>query len=220
MLKTASAREISMATIFNTMRILKKVNQGDQYLEAYKGHLHRSGEDFYDIYMLMWDIAQKYAPKRILEIGTRTGISLCQLLSAYIDTSAIERIVSVDLFDDGFISPALVKRNLNYLNLPADKVEFRKGDSRKILHELYEEGATFSYILVDGGHDRDICKADLDNAHALLEIDGLLICDDVSDNEGECNLIGVWNDFINSHPGKYQTFVDMAGKGCALGVRL
>ena len=174
--------------LMNTMRILKKLNPGDMYYEAYLGHLERGGENFFDVYMLMWFLGSAAAPKRILEIGTRTGISLCQLLSSYVNPRVVERIVCIDLFNDGYISPNLVKRNLAYLNLPFEKVEFFTESSLDVLPRLKE---TFDYILVDGDHTKEVARQDLENSHQLLESGGFLLFDDISDAPGECALIDV-----------------------------
>ena len=208
------------AVIFNTMRILKKVNQGDTYYEAYLGHYKKSGPEFYDLYHKLWELgSHPNCPKRILEIGTRTGISMCQLLSAYIDPSVIERIVCVDPFNDGYTSSKLVMANLKYLNLPWDKIHFKIGYSQDVLPQLLEAGETFDFILVDGDHSRDVARLDLENAHKLLEKNGILLFDDISDAPGECGLIVVWEEFKKAHENEYYTNESLSGKGLAWGVK-
>lgn len=207
---------IQQAVIFNTLRILKKVNPGDTYYEAYLGHYARNGKEFYDLYMLLWEIGAAMQPKRILEIGTRTGISLCQLLSAYIDHSIIERVVCVDPFLDGFMSPALVKKNLSALNIPTDKIEFMTVFSQEALPVLDEK---FDYILVDGDHTKDVARMDLEHAHRLIDEGGIIVFDDISTAPGECGLIDVWEAFMADHSADYETGRNMTGKGVAWAVR-
>ena len=218
-LEVQNDRKIKIAAIFNTMRILKKINQGDMYMEAYRGHLDRHGDEFYDTYILMWELAAYHTPRRILEVGTRTGISLCQLLSGYIDHSVIERIVTVDIFTDGFISPAIVKRNLSYLNLPVDKVDIKTGNSLDILPELAEKGEIFDYILIDGDHSKETARKDLENANNLIMPGGFILFDDISDAPGECALIDVWQAFEESHKDEYTIFTNMTGKGVGLAIK-
>ncbi len=212
-------RRVLHAVIFNTMRILKRLNPADTYLEAYLGHLKRSGPDFSDSYMLLWEIAASRAPKKILEIGTRTGISLCQLLSAYIDNSVIEEIICIDPFNDGYISPALVKKNLNYLNLPADRVQFITGFSQEVLPSMIEAEKKFDYILVDGDHSKVTAGQDLEAAHQLLESGGIIVFDDISDAPGECALIDVWKAFEATHEDEYEFSHNMSGKGTAWAIK-
>ena len=211
--------KVQRAAIFNTMRILKRVNPGDMYLEAYLGHLQRSGDDFYDSYMLMWEVAVTLAPRRILEIGTRTGISLCQILSAYINSSVIEKIVCVDPFEDEFLSPKLVLSNLKSLNLPWEKVTFRIGKSEAAFPELIEGGWRFDYILVDGDHAKSVARQDLEWSAQLCDPGGIIVFDDISDAPGECALIDVWEDFKKAHETEFYFEQRMSGKGVAWAIK-
>lgn len=209
-------QRVKISTIFNTMRILKRVNPGDAYYENYLGHYSRNGDELYDSYVLMWEIGANLAPKRILEIGTRTGISLCQLLSAYIDPNVIERIVCIDPFNDRFLSPGLVKQNLRHLNLPADKVDFWVAKSKDAIPEIEKDGEQFDYILVDGDHSKEVAREDLEMVNPLLAPGGVVVFDDISTAPGECGLITVWNDFKNQHLTEYDEWHEvMVGKGVA-----
>lgn len=211
--------DIGVAAIFNTMRILKRLNPGDTYLEAYRGHLSRNEGKFFDTYVLLWQIGADLAPGRILEIGTRTGISLCQLLSSYVDLSGVEKVVSIDPYDN-FTSPALVKANLKYLNIPTDKMTFIVGKSQDELPKLFEAGERFDFILVDGDHGKEPAYQDLEMAHKLLMLGGIMVFDDISTAPGECGLLPVWQKFMNNHPGEYGANYNETGKGVAWGVRL
>jgi len=210
-------KQIQQAAIFNTMRILKAINPGDCYYENYIGHLARSGPEFYDQYMLLWEIGATRHPRNILEIGTRTGISLCQLLSAYIDYSGIQKIVCIDPFEDMFISKHLVLKNLQHLNIPTDKIEFLEGRSGDFLEKMvYVDKERFDYILVDGDHAKKAAREDLEAAHDLLAPGGIIVFDDISTAPGECALIDVWEDFKKSHFDEYdEWFENMIGKGTA-----
>lgn len=214
--KARANRRLSLAAIMNTMRILKRVNPGDAYYENYLGMIKKYKEDFFDTYQVLLAIGVYRAPKRILEIGTRTGISLCQLLSSYIDLSVIETVVCVDPFDQ-WTSANLVRANLKYLNLPAgDLVKILAMRSEDFLPKCEE---TFDYVLVDGDHDRTVCRNDLEGAHRVVELDGVIICDDLSPSDGECNLIGVWEDFKKSHLEEYHYAEILSGKGCGIAIR-
>lgn len=212
-------KKIQQAAIFNTLRILKQVNPGDCYYEAYLGHLKKSGEDFYDQYMLLLEIAVDRKPRKILEIGTRTGISLCQLLSAYIDHSIIERVVCIDPFMDSFMSSALVLKNLKHLNIPTDKIEFMVGKSMDYLPVLIRAAEKFDYILVDGDHAKEAAREDLEGAHNLISPKGIIVFDDISEEPGECALFDVWKKFMDDHKDDYFFEWNMSGKGTAWAVR-
>lgn len=210
-------KRLHISVIFNTLRILKGVNKGDAYYENYLWHLDRDGEKFYDSYMLLWEIGSVFQPKRILEIGTRTGISLCQLLSAYVDHSKIERIVCVDPFNDGFISSNLVRKNLRHLNLPTDKIKFIEESSETAMPKLIEANEQFDYVLVDGDHSKPAAIRDLENAHKLISPDGIIVFDDISPYG--CDLLDVWNTFSGTHSNEYDFEMNLSGKGTAWAVK-
>ena len=206
---------IMQAAIFNTLRILKRQNPGDCYYEAYLGHLQKSGPEFYDQYMLLWEIAVTMAPRRILEIGTRTGISRCQLMSAYIDPSIIEKVTCIDPFMDPYTSAALVLRNLKYLNLPTDKIEFLVEKSQDCLPKLIARAEKYDYLLVDGSHEQKDCRNDLEAVHNLVAPGGVIVMDDASQSPGECGLIVVWDQFKAEHEMEYNWHQNLSGKGTA-----
>lgn len=210
---------MTMAAIFNVMRVLKKVNPGDTYYEQYLGMRERYGKTFFDTYQLLWGIGVYLAPKRILEIGMRTGISMCQLLSAHASLSSVEKVVGVDPFDD-FTSPNLVRANLKYLNINlGEKLVIHPVTSDRFFSEQDRE-PSFDYILVDGDHDKIVAKRDLDNAHVLLEKGGVIVFDDISTAPGECALIDVWDAWKAEHEGEYICTEVMEGKGVALAIKL
>lgn len=205
---------VKINCVLNIMRILKGYNPGDLYYEEYLKKVERCGAAFYDIYVAMWELGSTVAPKRILEVGTRTGISLCQLLSSYRDLSVIERIVSIDPYD-GYTSPNLVKANLRRLNISSDKIEFIVGKSQDELPNLIAAGAEFDYILIDGDHTKSVAAEDLHMARKLLAPNGVILFDDISDFPGECSLIDVWQEFVAQNP-ELKHYENMQGKGTAL----
>lgn len=207
--------KIPNAVIFNTLRILKKHNPGDLYYEAYLGHLAKRKETFFDIYHFSWAWAIEHKPKRILEIGVRTGLSICQLLSAYIDNSIIEKVVLCDVFNDGYTSPELVKMNLKALNIPIDKIEFLIGDSKELIPQLQEK---FDYILIDGSHDPQDALTDLENVSSLVNQGGVIVFDDITPDG--MNLLPVWNDFKSKHEAEFEWHSDENGKGLGWAIKL
>lgn len=211
---------MTMAAIFNVMRVLKRVNPGDAYYENYLGMRAKYGENFFDTYQVLWGIGVYFKPKRILEIGTRTGISLCQLLSAmdHDAIDAIETIVCVDPFDE-WTSANLVRSNLKYLNLPhGELVKIHPIKSADYFKSRAH--GTFDYILVDGDHDKLAAACDLEAAHELLEQGGVIVFDDISTAPGECALLDVWEAWKAKHEGEYIFTEVLEGKGVALAVKL
>ena len=209
--------KIPNEVIFAILRIIKRGNPGDLYYEAYQGHLAKRKETFFDLYHFNWSWAIEHKPRTILEIGTRTGISLCQLLSAYIDHSQIERIVCCDLFNDGFISPALVMHNLKLVGVPQatiDKVEFFVGDSKLMVPAIQGK---FDYILVDGDHSKEGARIDLDNVYPLITEGGVIVFDDIGPDG--MDLLDVWQAFMYKHTEEFVWEENINGKGLAWAIK-
>jgi len=207
------------SAVFNTMRILKGINPGDTYLEAYKWHLHKCGEtQFMDYYHILWSIGAVIKPKNILEIGSRTGISICQLLSSMIDYTDI-KVYLFDLFDDGFISPELIQMNLRHLNIAPENIDlhFIVGDSLKTIPEHKERGIKVDYALVDGCHDPIVAIQDLNNVVDMVEQGGIIIFDDIT--PAGCNLLSTWETFKETMGDRFFFVECMSGKGFGIGVK-
>lgn len=197
------------------MKKLKAVNPGDAYYENYLGMIKKYGPEFFDTYHLIHAIGEYFMPKRILEIGVRTGISLCQLLVSHNADDKVEKIVCVDPFDH-WTSANLVRANLMALDLNESKVKILTMRSEEFFKMATDK---FDYILVDGDHEKKAARMDLEAAHMMLERGGVIVFDDISTNEGECGLITEWGDFMEKHGKEYFSCVRMEGKGVAWAVK-
>lgn len=205
--------------ILNTMRVLKRVNPGDTYLEAYQDK-YRRDPAFFDQYHLAWIVGTLRRPRRVLEIGTRTGLSLCQLLSSLVSHDGLE-VHSFDLFNDGFISPKLVELNLKVLNLPHQAVQYHVGDSAETVPEFLALHPHFQadYALVDGDHSKAAARRDLELVAPIIAPGGVIVFDDISTAPGECALLDVWEAFKLAHEGAFIFGEDLTGKGTAWAIK-
>lgn len=205
--------------IFAVLRALKAINPGDTYYEAYLDKRKQFGEGFFDQYHLAWE-AGRTAPARVLEIGTRTGLSLCQLLAAYPRYEGVH-VVTIDPFSDGFTSPALVQRNLKHLGIPLDVVEIIKGKSEEVVPRLFAERPDFflDYCLVDGDHAKEAARRDLEMVSHRMAPGGMLVFDDISTAPGECALLDVWEAFKVDHLEEFNYSENMSGKGTAWAIK-
>lgn len=207
------------ASIFNNLRILKQITPTDTYLEAYQWHYNKRKEKFMDTYHFLQFLGATVSPKRILEIGTRTGISICQLLSAYHNYDNLEKVILCDLFNDGLSTPGVVINALKYLNIPIDKVQFIVGDSIIEIPKLIADGnLTFDYILVDGCHDKTVAKQDLIHATALIEKGGYIVFDDITPDG--CSLQDVWDEFKQNNYKDFTFMENHEGKGLGIAVKI
>ena len=208
--------------VFSVMRTLKAKNPGDTYYECYLGHLQKAGPDFFDQYNVAWWYGSQFAPRRVLEVGTRTGISLCQLLGSYFDLSKLERAVTVDPYVDGYSNAGIVRMNLRALNIPMDKIEIVDGRSEVVLPRLIQEKAEFDYILVDGDHAKAAALRDLEFAEKLCATGGVIVFDDISPDG--CDLLDVWDEwrlavYARSPGVAWRFYHDLNGKGTAWAVK-
>jgi len=204
--------------VFYIMRRLKEINPGDTYLEAYEGHLARNPFKFLDYYHILVELGQEFRFNNVMEIGCRTGISICQLL--YHQKIMSKRVVLFDLFNDAFVYPNLVRMNLKHLGIQKEPV-FIAGDSKVTVPRFFQDNPSekMDYILVDGDHSREGAMTDLLNVEPMLAEGGMIVFDDISTNAGECGLIDVWNKFKQGREDKYFWLESMIGKGFGIAIK-
>ena len=204
------------SAILNTLRILKKHLPEDNYYEAYHWHLGKNGYAFMDTYHYLWYLGAVVCPRTILEIGSRTGISICQLLSAYRNYDDIERIVLIDNFSEQG-SPEIIKHNLRVLNIPEpviSKIEIITGDSLEEVLKLQDE---FDYILVDGCHEKYHAARDLRNVVPLCSDQGRILMDDLTPDG--CSLQDVWDQFKEDYKEQFTFSENSNGKGVGVATK-
>ena len=73
------------------------------------------------------------------------------------------------------------------------------------------------YILVDGAHEKDVARQDLENVIPSLSKAGLLFFDDIAPDG--CALIDVWEDFKKAHKDEFFFHENLDGKGIGVGVK-
>ena len=216
------------AAVFNNLRLLNRCTPQDTYVLNYKWHLEecrKKGIEFFDLYCLGWWWGSTRNPKKILDIGVRTGTSLCQLLSACSDYED-KRVVQFDVFNDGLSCPELVKKHLNYLGIPTEfieKIEFHTGDSKETVPRFKETNVDlFDWVLVDGDHSNEGAKIDLNNVVDLVAPGGIIVFDDIASTVEKFgfNLRPTWNEFKEENYNNFMWYEDHAAKGTAWGIRL
>jgi predicted O-methyltransferase YrrM len=114
--KQQITKEIISTTPFvlSNFRLLRKLDPNDHYWSMFTDTDRLTINDvFIETAMVVSWIGGTFKPKRILEIGTRTGGSLIALLSNYQDFKNIE-VVSFDLWRE-YISTTLVSKKITSL---------------------------------------------------------------------------------------------------------
>jgi predicted O-methyltransferase YrrM len=124
---------------------------------------------------------------RILEIGTYAGTSLAEMLRLVPTAmaTAIDRWEDYDEFGNPVLSEIgsrkimkVFEENLHAAGV-AHRVRVMRGDSSEKLMALIQEGYTFDFIYVDGGHRCLDCYGDMLLAWPLLRQGGIIAVDDV-----------------------------------------
>ena len=114
--KPQITKEIISTTPFvlNNFRLLRKLDPNDHYwsMIADTGRLTINGVFIETAMVVSW-IGGTFKPKKILEIGTRTGGSLIALLSNYQDFKDIE-VVSFDLWRE-YVSTTFISKTITRL---------------------------------------------------------------------------------------------------------
>lgn len=201
--------------VLNNVRILAPHNRKDPY---YTELLRLADQPyFFETYQVIVWAGLHLQPKRILEIGTRNGGSLVQLLSAYHRFDGVSA-VCFDLWRE-IGSPRAVRANLQRLAIPDHLVEFVSGDSTQTVPAWRQRHpqARFDYVLVDGGHDVQTASRDLQNVAGLVAPGGILIFDDIGPES--YRLLPVWREFQAQHGADFAWFEKQWRKGVAWGIR-
>jgi predicted O-methyltransferase YrrM len=189
-------------------RALQPHNPGDPYFDpADVDRLRAAGrrieKNLFEIWLFL-----RWRPATLLEIGTRTGLSLCNKL-AFLDHRPATTTICVDpYFEQG--APRVVRGNLRRLGAPTDDVHFLVGDSKTMVPALAQAlpDLRFDYVLVDGSHARADARADLQNTLPLVAPGGVLVFDDAGPTAPGVvghDLIDVWTDALAPHADAFET---------------
>jgi predicted O-methyltransferase YrrM len=189
------------------VRRLERANPGDPYYDAAQiEEMRRAGRRVQKGLFEIW-LFQRTPSSVILEIGTRTGLSLVNKLGQ-MPPDRRATAFCLDLFvEQG--SPSVVRDNLRRLSIDDGDVHFLVGDSKELVPALLREfpELRFDHALVDGSHDRDDAYADLCNVIPYVRSGGYLVFDDAGPTtEGVIghDLIDVWERAMNGHAGEFE----------------
>ncbi len=190
------------------VRRLERANPGDPYYDTVRIEaMRRAGRRVQKGLFEIW-LFRRTPGSVILEIGTRTGLSLVNKLG-HMPPGRRTTAFCLDLFvEQG--SPSVVRDNLRRLSIDDGDVHFLVGDSKELMPALLREfpELRFDHALVDGSHDRDDAYADLCNVIPYLRSGGYLVFDDAGPTaEGIVghDLIDVWERAMSGHAGEFET---------------
>ena len=145
----------------------------------------------------------KKKPKYFLEVGVFHGVTarnVCELLSDIHKDDF--KYIGLDLFEKNDENKSEIIPNTNFSNplkqfyfkyikrqdpytIEAvedllrkfkNKVHLIKGNSNSVLKKI--DMSKIDYVFLDGGHDYETVKNDLDNCSEVIENNGTVLCDD------------------------------------------
>jgi predicted O-methyltransferase YrrM len=201
--------ELLKGVVLGVNRLLAPFNGHDRYFRE----LVELGirDYFFETYLVIAWAGLRLDPRRILEIGTRNGGSLTQLLHL-LDLNVEREVVCFDLWRE-IGGPKSVKKNLERLLIPARYVQFISGDSRQTVPQFLSKRppGSFDYVLVDGGHEREVATADLRNVADCVAPGGILIFDDIGPESH--GLVDVWEAFQKEQGDRFVYYQKLHRKG-------
>jgi predicted O-methyltransferase YrrM len=113
------------------------------------------------------DIARRYSPARVIELGTALGFTACCLASCG------EAVVRVDTIEDDPRHATLARTNIETAGL-AERIMVHLGRFEDVLRSL---PGRYDLAFFDGGSPS---VPIIEQLHALLDDDGVLICANLS----------------------------------------
>jgi predicted O-methyltransferase YrrM len=184
------------ANVRDVIKRLKRVNSRyDKYLDLRRlGAARAAGMRTSKDLFVSW-LAENAPPRRVLEIGCRTGRSLSVLLDAHPNPGDCA-VVLIDPFIE-MGSPDSVVANLRKLGVATTPLVL-VGRSDRLLRELPDSApdARFDYILVDGSHRKEDALADLKSVAPLVAPGGCVVFDDLG--PGGYDLLTVWEEWLGT----------------------
>ena len=120
----------------------------------------------------IFEFCQEHQFKTILEVGFDSGSSALAILRALPKAT----LLSIDIASELPMAASLIQRNIP--DWEARHVFMRNADSRTLLPVMVQDGHKFDMVYVDGDHEYEPAKSDIENAWKLLDNGGYLVVDD------------------------------------------
>lgn len=172
----------------------------DPSLQDYRRRLGSpASAGYWDLACALNYLARRARPSSYLEIGTRRGKSLAQVITGQ---PACD-VVSIDLWVSPYggvdnPGPDFVRQEMRRLG-HVGELRLLSGESQRVLPTFVAENPNrrFDLITVDGDHTDDGAWADLSATVELLEPGGWLLFDDLT--HPLHTLMPVWERFEKEH---------------------
>jgi predicted O-methyltransferase YrrM len=171
---------------------------GNQIFDGTRSHLLHNPEELAEFVYVLTNYQKKYKFQKYLEVGYSTGITNT-ILNKFFN---FKQIVAVDNFSADISSTSLLA-NLRRKNL---SLICGNSDSKRILNIVKEFGK-FDLIFIDGSHEYENVKKDLENYSKLLSNNGILAVHDIHSLEHP-GVNKAWNEFKKKNKFSYKEIVN------------
>jgi predicted O-methyltransferase YrrM len=161
----------------------------------------------------------RFKENRILEIGCYEGLSSVFFADNFIDNphsslTCVDPFLTIDNNDHGNILQNGEELNFDY-NITNCKNKERITIHKITSDKFFENNSkTYNFIYIDGCHEIEFIKRDMENSFNILEKDGIMWMDDYGGGDGII-IKKTMDDFLEKYNGQYE----LINKGYQLAIR-
>jgi predicted O-methyltransferase YrrM len=154
------------------------------------------------------DFLDKSKENNILEIGCFEGLSSIFFADNFIDNknsslTCVDPFLSIDNNDHSSLLQNNVEINFDF-NISvcknSDKITIHKITSDKFFEN---NNKTYNFIYIDGSHEIDFIKRDMENSFNCLEQNGIMWMDDYLGGDG-IQIKNTMDTFLEKNKGQYE----------------
>ena len=118
---------------------------------------------FLEDYVLLVGVLAMLRPKKVLEVGTHSGLGAVVLAKAASFLSEPAHVTTID------IDQSKGRSNLHLIDGIEDRITFVEADSNEFLPQLATRGERFDFVFIDGAHDYEQALRDWKNCLPLSD---------------------------------------------------
>lgn len=118
---------------------------------------------FLEDYVLLAGVLAMLRPKKVLEVGTHSGLGAVVLAKAASFLSEPAQVTTID------IDQSKGRANLHLIDSIEDRITFVEADSNVFLPQLAARGERFDFVFIDGAHDYEQALRDWKNCLPLSD---------------------------------------------------
>lgn len=161
-----------------------------------------------EIKKLLLNFVDKNSKNTILEIGCFEGLSAVFFADNLLDDpkstlTCVDPFLTIVINDHKQFLTKGEEKNFDYnisICKNSDKISIKKITSDKF---FIDNDKTFNFIYIDGSHECDFIKRDMENSFKVLENNGIMWMDDYGGGDG-IQIRNTMNTFLQKYKGHYE----------------